>query len=69
VVAHVVRRGGEAQIALFVPLEVAEALGAAPVRVPAKVRASLRGALGTRPLARVSAGARRAGTPRSARAG
>ncbi len=69
VVAHVVRRGGEAQIALFVPLEIAEALGAAPVKSPAKLRALLRAGVETRPLARVAASARRAGRPRSARAG
>ena len=69
VLAHVVRRGGEAQIALFVPLDVAEALGAAPAKIPAKVRAFLRGKVGPRPLARAAAGARRRSTLRSARAG
>ena len=57
VVAQVVRRGGQVEIALFVPLDVAESLTA----TPAKTKAS------PKPLARTTALSRRA--PKSASAG
>ena len=61
VIAHVVRRSGEVQIALFVPLDVAESLAAAGPSAPPDAKGR------PRPLARVVA-ARRT-SPRRARAG